>query len=175
MSPRFEQWRRSGVRILILVLTAVGLGVVAAPSAAGSCVGPQVALHQGGAPVPSRWVGVGDDERLRYDVSRAQPLEVQGTNLTYSCQDTYSTTRFGCGPLVPDPVEPLVPMSASDLVVTQGGRSWTLATVDGIGPDLAAQVDVQLPAELRPGPATLSLQEWPNRADAGVRLELAVS
>jgi len=104
--------------------------------------------------VSARRVGQGDARRLLYDLDRKQRLRVQGSNLTSDCQDTYSSTP-GCA--APDPVRPAGPMPNLELVLTQGRRSWTLAEDVPVAPDLTAQVEVQLPRDLRPGAATLSL------------------
>ncbi len=64
-------------------------------------------------------------------------------------------------------------MHNAELVLTQRDRSWTLATVGRIGPDLTAVLDVTIPSELRPGTATLALLVRPE--GSGAQLELVVS
>jgi hypothetical protein len=92
-------------------MAAAGLVLVAPLPASASCAGPLLALEQGGAPVLARRVGEAETERLLHDVTREQPLRVSGTNLTFDCQDTHSVGR-GCGPPVPDSVEPIAPLHA---------------------------------------------------------------
>lgn len=163
---------RGAVPAGVLLLAAAGLGLLA-PDVQASCVGPQLALEQGGRVVEGRRVGQGDDERLRYDLARDQQLRVLGSNLTFDCQDTYSSTQRGCGAPVADPVPPGAPMQDPELVLSQPGRSWTLVKVVTVGPDLKAQVEVQLPPDVRPGEATLSLLDRQERN--GAELDLVLS
>lgn len=164
---------RAALLACALVLAALGLGVFAPGPAAASCAGPQLALEQGGTTVAPRRVGQGDREAILYDIGRDRPLRVNGSNLTFDCQDTASASPRGCGAPVTDPVKPLVPMQAPEVVLTQRGRSWILGRVGVIGPDLTAQVVVDLPRAVRPGRATLSLRE--RRSAIGAQLELVIT
>lgn len=123
--------------------------------------------------MPPRRVGEGDRERLLYDLSKGHRLRVKGSNLTFSCQDTYSATQNGCGAPVPDPVEPIKPIEHLDLVLAQSGHIWRLGQVNDIGPDLTAQIEVQLPRAVRRGRAVLSLLERPS--GSGPRLDVVIS
>ena len=156
-----------------MVMAAAGLGLVATSSAHASCAGPQLALEQRGATVPARRVGEGETERILYDIRRDQPLQVNGSNLTFDCQDTHSATPGGCGEPVPQSIEPIVPMHNAELVLSQRGRSWTLANLGTSGPDLTTRIRVTLPRAVRPGPATLSLLD--RQEDAGAELELVIA
>ena len=148
------------------------MGLVVPLPASASCAGPQLALEQGGAPVLARRVGDAETEKLLHDVTRDQTLRVRGRNLTFDCRDTYSATQRGCGAPVPDVVEPIVPLQDAEIVLTQRGRSWRLADVGVVGPDLTAVLDVRIPRGVRPGPATLSLVD---RAEgSGTQLDLIV-
>ncbi len=172
MKDRRSRARGAATQAGLLLVVAAGLGLVAPSTAAASCAGPQVTLEQAGAPVTPRRVGEGEDERLLHDVTRAEPLRVNGSNLTFDCQDTPASNQRGCGPPVPEPAEPIVPLQDAELVLTQRDRSWTLAQVGVIGPDLTTVLDVTLPRDVRPGPATLSLID--PQEDAGAQLELVV-
>lgn len=165
--------RRGAVQASVLVVTAGGLGLVVTPTARASCAGPQLALEQGGAPVPPRRVGEGESEEILYDVTRDQPLRVNGSNLTFDCHDTHSANQRGCGAPIPDPIEPIEPVHDPELVLTQRDRSWTLARVGTISPDLTTRVEVTLPSSVRPGHASLSLVE--SRTDSGAQLELVIA
>ncbi len=173
MKPQRSRRRGAATQAVIVLMAAAGLGLVDPLPASGSCAGPQLALEQGGAPVLARRVGEGETERLLYDVTRERPLRVNGTNLTFDCQDTYSMSQRGCGPPVPDAVEPIVPLNHAEIVFTQRDRSWTLADIGVIGPDLTTVLDVRLPEGVRPGPATLSLVD--RQEDSGPQLELIVT
>lgn len=155
MEDRRSQRRAGATQAALLLAAAAGLGLVAPPPASASCAGPQVTLEQGGAPITARRVGEGESERLLHDVIREQPLRVNGSNLTFGCSDTFAPR--GCGSPVPEPTEPIVPLEDAQLVLTQRERSWTLARVGVIGPDLTTVLDVTLPRGLRSGPATLAL------------------
>ena len=170
-----ESTRRSlTARVALVLLSAVGLGaVVVAPIAGASCAGPQLVIDQGGYRVPGRQVGKGPNERIVYHVSRDEPLQVLGTSLTHDCNDTASYRQVGCGPPIPDPVEPERPFQDAQLVLAQQGRVWTLGRFGDVGPDLEAIVEVDLPADARPGPAVLQLRE--DRQDVSGRLELALT
>ncbi len=165
--------RRVAILACVLFMAAAGLGLVAPTPAGASCAGPQLALEQGGAPVPPRRVGEGESEKLLYDISRNQPLRVNGSNLTFDCQDTYSATQRGCGAPRPGPVDPIVPMQNPELVLTQRGRTWTLGRVGAIGPDLTAQIEVELPRAVRPGPAVLTMLD--QKEASGPQLDLLIT
>lgn len=156
----------------VLILSAAGLGLVALAPATASCAGPQVSLEQHGAPTSPRRVGDVEHEKLLYDVSGDKPLRVKGKNLTFSCQDTASSTQRGCDAPVRDPVEPIVPMERPEVVLAQHGHRWHLGSLGDVAPDLSAQIDVRLPRAVRAGPATLSVVEQAS-AD-GVTLDLVV-
>ena len=92
--------RLLAARICILVTATVGLGLTAGPAAEASCAGPQLGIQQNGLSIAPRRVGEGPDEQLLFDVDRAHPLQIAGTNLTVDCQDTIATPG-GCGAPVP--------------------------------------------------------------------------
>ena len=166
------RWCRAANLAACLLMTSAALGAIAPPRAAARCAGPLLAVEQGGASLAPRRVGEGDRERLLYDVTRDQPLRLHGSNLTFGCRDTLSTTGGGCGAPTPDPVEPIVPMRNVHAVLTQGGRTWTIGRVDDIRPDLTAQLEVHLPAAVRTGSAVLALVERPT--NHGARLDLVL-
>lgn len=162
--------RRVAILACALFMAAAGLGLVAPTPADASCAGPQLALEQGGATVPPRRVGEGESEKLLYDISRNKPLRINGSNLTFDCQDTYSATQRGCGAPHPDPI---VAMQNPKLVLAQRGRTWTLGRVGAIGPDLTAQVEIDLPPAVRPGPAVLAMLD--QKEARGAQLDLLIT
>ena len=148
--------RRTTHRVAWLVAVAVvWLGLLSIPPARASCAGPLFELAQDGSSIAPRRVGAGDDEKILYDVQADLPLHLAGRNLTFDCQDTYGST--GCaGPQPASPTEPLV---GAELVLVQGALQWPLATLDEIAPDLTADLVVELPADVRPGPATIARRD----------------
>jgi hypothetical protein len=166
------QWRFAAARTSVLLIAAAGLGPVVPLPASASCAGPQLALEQGGDSVLARRVGEAENEKLLYDVSREQPLRIKGTNLTFDCRDTYSTSQGGCAAPNPEAAEPIVPLQNAEIVLTQRGRSWNLADVGEIGSDLTVVLDVKIPRGVRSGPATLSMID--PAQDSGAQLDLVV-
>jgi len=142
-----------------LLVAATGLGLVPPSPAEASCAGPQLAFEQHGIAVAPRRVGSGDDEKVLFDLRRDQAVRVTGSNLTYECRDTYSSTQRGCGAPEPEPVTPITPLEDVELVLTQGSRSWSLGRFEPIGSDLTAEVEVSIPTGARPGAARLALVE----------------
>ena len=163
--------RRAAAAIGIVAMIAVGLGLVAPAPARTSCAGPQLSLVQGGASVPARRVPQGADERLLHDVARRVPLQVLGSNLTFDCDDTVEL-HPGCGGPTVQP-EPIVPLQQTRLVLSQGDRRWKLGELGAVRPDLTADAEVSLPAEVRPGRAVLSLVDQSEHSAA--QLDLMIS
>ena len=168
-----SQGRLTAARTSVLLIAAAGLGLVVPLPASASCAGPQLALEQGRESVVARRVGEAENERLLYDVTREQPLRIKGTNLTFDCRDTYSMNQGGCVAPKPEVAEPIVPLQNAEVVLMQGGRSWKLADVGEIGPDLTAVLDVKIPRGVRSGAATLSMVD--PAQDGGAQLDLVVS
>jgi hypothetical protein len=50
-------------------------------------------------------------------------------------------------------------MTGAELVLVQGERRWSMAVLDTISPELTAEVTVDLPGDVRPGPAALQLDD----------------
>ena len=170
---RSSQWRLTAARTSALLIAAAGLGLVVPLPASASCAGPQLALEQGRESVVARRVGEAENERLLHDVAREQPLRITGTNLTFDCRDTYSTKQGGCAAPEAEVADPIVPLQNAEIVLTQRGRSWNLADVGEIGPDLTVVLDVEIPRGVRPGPATLSMVD--PAQDSGAQLHLVVN
>jgi hypothetical protein len=123
---------------LVVATAAVGLGVFAPTPAPASCVGPTlmppaVSLHPGSEmPVTGEWFYEG-------------------------CNDTsVSTGSTGCSHRSEPPPEQ--PARDVPLTLTQGTRTWTLATADaaGLKRHFRVQWQVRMPDDLQPGSATLS-------------------
>jgi hypothetical protein len=158
-------------RVAAILLTVLALPVIVVlPPATAACAGPQLELHQRGASVPPRTVGKGATEKVVYTVRRGDSLEVLGTHLTFDCNDTVSFTQMGCGPRIADPVEPERPFRDARIVLTQSGRTWMLAALGNVGADLRAQIEVDLPREVRAGPAVLAVQEGGEPVGGGLDL-----
>lgn len=138
-------------------MAAAGLGLIAVQPADASCAGPQLRVQQNGAPIEPRRVGEGLDEQLLYDVTRNQPLQATAFNLTFACNDTYAGTP-GCGAPPAKPVKPEPAIQDAKLQLEQNDRRWTLGRLD-IGQELSSNLDVRLPAALRPGSALLMITD----------------
>jgi hypothetical protein len=168
-----SQSRPTVARVFVLLIAVAGLGLVVPLPAGASCAGPQLALEQGLESVVARRVGEAENERLLYDVTREQPLRIMGTNLTFDCRDTYSMNQGGCAAPNTEAAKPIVPLQDAEVVLTQRGRSWNLADVGEIGPDLTAVLDVTIPRSVRSGAATLSVID--PAQDSGAQLDLVVN
>ena len=167
LDGRINRWRSLAVAATLLV-AGLGLGLVGSPSAIASCVGPQLALAQDGSPIVAQ-PGSTSDAAEVYPVSRAVPLHVAGTNLTFECHDTYSGTP-GCDRPVPAPPAPPAPISNAEFELIQNGRHWRLGSLGVVGSDLSAASDLRFPADAGPGPAVLLLTDRAN--PSGVQLNL---
>jgi hypothetical protein len=140
----------------------VAWALLGLPPARASCAGPQLALSQEGERLAPRRVGSGEAERVVHDVGLGSPLTLTASNLTRTCVDTYGGAG-GCAPSVAEPVvaPSQDPMTGAELVLVQGERRWSLAVLDTISPELTAEVTVDLPGDVRPGPAALQLDDGP--------------
>ncbi len=129
-------------------LTALLGGLVALPSGGGtasaSCAAPYLiepAAFSGGT---------------RPDVPAPGRLTVRGTGFRVGCDDTGGGGVLGCGA---EQGEEVTPMEDVRLVLRQRGREWRLGTADaGTAEDgKLGQVTwkVELPGDVRPGPARL--------------------
>jgi hypothetical protein len=128
----------------IRLLVAVALLVATAPfpggPASASCAGPSIDVERGTALAPGG------------------ALRVEGRHFVDGCQDTGTCPAFGCGACEYDDPPP-EPMEDLSLRLVQGDRSWVLGTADaGTAADgEQGQViwSVELPEDVRPGPARL--------------------
>jgi hypothetical protein len=123
----------------LLVLVLVAMSLAPAGTSSASCSGPTIS--------------VGD--RARPTLAAGDPVTVDGRSFVDGCDDQGGAV-LGCGQVEPEPV---VPDKDVVLRLQQSGRSWELGTSDaGTREDnkvghVAWQVRV--PAEVRPGRATL--------------------
>ena len=151
-------WPRSTVWFVACAVVAWALLIP--PPAGASCAGPQLTLSQEGQRLAARRVGSGEAEKVVHDVGLGSSLTLAASNLTRTCVDTYGGYG-GCAPSVAEPVvaPSQDPMIGAELVLVQGERSWSLAVLDTISSELTAEVTVDLPGDVRPGPAALQLDD----------------
>ena len=136
---------------LVVALCAAGLGLVAGPSpVTAGCVGPS--LEVPGA--QTRFAEELEGRSVTVLPRRDGPLVVTGMTFANGpCNDTPNTS--GCG--APETPAPSVPAKDVELTLRQGERTWRLGTADASGSEdnYAVRWDTELPAEVRPGRATL--------------------
>lgn len=122
--------RRRLPAVLAVAVSATVVGVFAPTSSSASCVGPMPTV----GPVT-----------LGHDV------EVDGEWFRTGCDDTGGS---GCGGVTSTEV----PMEDVEIVLDQGGTSWTLATVDagGRGENYAIHWSGPLPDGVSAGAATVT-------------------
>lgn len=162
--------RRILVATFTLGLAAVGLGAVGVPAAEASCAGPQLSVQQKGTPaLEARKT---EEDTVIYAITSDEPVTFLASNLADGCHDTDATTRTGCGPGTPTPLDPVRPLSNLDLVLRQDGHRWTLAQADGPRLDLTLKLEVELPAAARPGPAVLELTSK-EEVNSSIQLQLS--
>jgi len=134
---------RSPAVLAPLGLSCALLGLVPLPAARASCAGPILA------------VGTTVDEARPADIG---VLPAPGADVTVSgiwfhtgCDDTGQ----GAGCSAPASTE--APMRDVDLVLEQGGSSWTLGAQDASSrrDRYAVTWETQVPRDAQPGPATL--------------------
>jgi len=121
----------------------------AAPAAA-SCVGPQLVI---GTDPEAASLG-GGESPAPVTVAGDGLLQVAGQWFRNGCDDTSSGGAGCAGPSASSES----PMREVDLVLEQGGSSWTLGTADaaGRGEGYAIAWQVELPPEVVAGPAVVS-------------------
>ena len=134
---------RSPTVLAVLALAAVLLGTVAPPAQAG-CSAPVLVVGT-----------TADDAHppaTGGSLVAGQDLSVSGLRFHSGCDDTGESS--GCS-APPAPTE--APLRDVDLVLEQGGRTWTLDTQDASGREsgYALRWDGRVPADAAPGPATL--------------------
>jgi hypothetical protein len=112
-------------------------------------------------------VGEGVEEKRIFSVDRDLDVVVVGTNLTVHGNHIGS----GCGG--PSQDEVIRPLRDAVLILTQDDREWQLAKVGEIGPDLKAEVTIELPSSVEPGAATFAIVD--PHEDGGTQLELEVT
>lgn len=117
--------------------------------AAASCAAPDLRLEGG------RWSDGG-----RPVVVAGAELVVEGRRFA-SCDDTgqVEVGLLGCSRQAP--LDPPVAGTDLELVLVQGGRTWSLGRADAVdqGSDLGAvRWSVRTPAAARPGPARLQVE-----------------
>jgi hypothetical protein len=113
-----------------------------------------------------------DGEARTYAVITDQPLTVLGSNITdlsRGCNDTYSPSG-GCDPKPTPPPESPAPARDVALVLSQNTRRWDLGLANPSGLDHAVRFDIELPADLRPGPASLELTSKTDIGEPALRL-----
>ena len=130
-----------------LTLCCLAAGLLPPAPAAASCAGPQHLEVDTGARRSAPSTPAAPSPVV---VPAAGEVEVSGVGFADGCDDTGG--GLGCqGP------PPVVPMRDVDLVLEQGGSTWTLGTADAAGPQEGFAVGwrVRLPADVAPGPAVL--------------------
>ena len=135
------------IRMLIVAASCAALGLVAPSPASAGCVGPSLE-------VPGAELRFPTDRTVVLPRS-AGPLLVTGVTFTDgTCNDTPRTS--GCG--APETPAPAQPARGVELRLTQGDRTWELGTADAASSEQYYRVrwEVVLPADLRPGRATLT-------------------
>lgn len=158
----------------VILVTALGLGLISSPGANASCVGPQLGLRESGSSVAPQTeppsVGTDPSEHVVHDVRAGERLRINGSYLTRDCFDTGSSVAGCSGP--PTTPRTPAPINGDELILTQGGQHWTLIENVPVQSDLTAQLEVTLPAGLHPGPAQLILRD---ASQVDTQLELRVS
>lgn len=128
--------RRASKRAVVLIITMAGVSLLPSGGSSASCAGPTLTVV--GTPTLGR------------------SLVVEGRAFVEGCNDTGSRDVFGCSTSTP---EPEIPFEDVRLVLRQGERSWVLGTEDaGTAEDNKlghVTWDVQVPSDVRPGPARL--------------------
>ena len=135
---------------LVVVMCAAALGLVAPSPVTAGCVGPS--LEVPGA--QTRFAAQLEGRSVTVLPRRDGPLAVTGMTFANGpCNDTPNTS--GCG--APETPAPSVPAKGVELTLRQGEQTWRLGTADASGSDdnYAVRWDIELPADLRPGRATL--------------------
>jgi hypothetical protein len=137
---------------LVVTMAAVGLGVFAPGAATASCVGPSLevpgAPTHTPSPTPSDYQG-----RPTVVLTAGTAVTVTGEWYFVGCNDTSSSS--GCS-RTPDP-PPEKPARDVRLILVQNKHTWPLGTADasGLAHHYRVRWQVTLPADLRPGDATL--------------------
>ena len=125
----------------LLVLTALSFAPVG--SASGSCAGPDLQVRGGGA----------EPATVRVDMD----VTVDGSGFVDGCDDTGSSTVFGCSS---SDGETETPQEDVTLTLEQGGRQWDLGTRDARAEPDGQRGEitwkVTIPHDVGPGPATLT-------------------
>lgn len=148
--PRGVRARQLLAATGVLAFVCAALGVLPVTPAAASCVGPQLVI---GTDPEAASLG-GGESPAPVTVARDGSLQVAGEWFREGCDDT-SAAGAGCaGP----PASSESSMREVDLVLEQGGSSWTLGTADaaGRGERYAISWQVDLPSEVVAGPAVVS-------------------
>ena len=126
------------LRLPVLAAAAVVLGTGVPLPAGAACPAP-------GLEAPATALRAGS------------PATVTGTSFFEGCNDT--PEPGGCFHRPEPVIEP--PRRDVALVLTQGGRSWTLQRADAAGPEEQYRVrwDFEVPADVKPGRATLTVED----------------
>ncbi|WP_380162739.1 hypothetical protein [Kineococcus sp. R86509] len=134
----------------VLAFVCAALGMLPATPAAASCVGPQLAIGSD----PQAALPTSEESPAPVAVAKGERLQVAGQWFHDGCNDTHAAGAGCAGPQE----SPESPMQDVDLVLEQGGRSWTLGEADAAGRDESYAIgwQVDLPAEVAAGPAVLS-------------------
>jgi hypothetical protein len=134
--------RRVGAVVWTLAALVVLVPLRGSQPARASCPAPQLAIGKYGALTPV--------------VLRARDsTTVTGRYFVDGCNDTGGGTvsSFGCDDRVEPP--PRTPLTQIELTLRQQGRTWVLGTSDA-DEDLNARWAIVVPADVRPGRATLA-------------------
>jgi hypothetical protein len=129
--------------VAVLVTSAVGLGLFAPVGAPASCAGP-VLSFQG--------VSANETSPSIPEIHRGQPVNIRGSFFFDGCNDAGSQGP-GCSKRKN---VAQVPARDVELVLSQGGKSWSLATADAAEGSYEIVWNIMLPAEVRPGSATFT-------------------
>ncbi|HYP46113.1 MAG TPA: hypothetical protein VEQ66_13040 [Propionibacteriaceae bacterium] len=158
-------------RAVSIAIGAFGLGLIA-PVAEGSCAGPLLSVSSASfEPVPPNSSDL--DAEATYHVRAGQHVTAQASNLG-PCLDTYSVEVGGCGQRTPSqPTVAPAPVRDVALHLQQGNRRWQFGSADATAPDFAIDYPVNLPRDLKPGRATLTLTGSTLPGRVTVRLQVS--
>lgn len=124
---------------LLVVLAGIAFAPLPGQPAAASCAAPSLDVERGAV------------------LEIGAPTTVEGRYFSDGCRDSMGcTSTFGCSSCEYDDPEP-TPTQDIELTLVQGGRSWSLGTVDAAAGDPfgTASWEVVIPAQARPGHARL--------------------
>jgi len=166
--------RRDGLRVGVLLVSAVVLGVYVPAPASSSCAGPGLDVPDAPLtrPLNQRELGepfiseLGEGETVTaVKVRRGEVFTVEGSYfLTGECDDTGGGSA-GCARDDDGFSAPSEPAKDVELRLVQGDRSWSLGTSDAT-PQGSIMWNVTVPPGAAPGPGVLHAFG----ADFGVRV-----